>query len=175
MREDGKHDHDHIQGCAQGHGHTHGHDEDHDHPHDHGHCGDHDHAHGQDHHHGHHHGSSHGTFHISHHEGALIGSVHGRLPCGDFDQAQAALVELAHRIQDEICKQGGIVGHIKFIINSPERCCQISLTGAEDHIRYFDRDSCSVEGVVIVFLITEDSLHQILQETVGVQLKESSM
>ncbi len=179
MREECNHDpnHVHVHGhCGdQAHAHAHGHGCNHDHAHAHGHCDNHAHAHPHDHGHGHDHGSPQEIFHISHHEGALIGSVHGRLPCGDFEQAQATLVELAHRIQDEICRQGGIVGHIKFIINSPEHCCQISLTGAGEHIRYFDMDSCRVEGVVIVFLVTEDSLHRILQETAAVQLKKCSM
>ncbi len=185
MREECNHDPNHVHAyghCGDpAHAHAHGHGCNHDHAHAHGHCDDpahahpHDHDHSHSHGHGHDHGSPQEIFHISHHEGALIGSVHGRLPCGDFEQAQATLVELAHRIQDEICRQGGIVGHIKFIINSQEHCCQISLTGAEEHIRYFDMDSCSVEGVVIVFLVTEESLHRILQETVAVQLKKCSM
>ena len=147
------------------------HDCEHSHEHNHSHAHDHGHEHGHDHSH-HHHGSEHGIFHISHHEEALIGSVHGRLYCKDFDKAREILLEKAHQIQDEIGQSGGIVGHINFIINSPEHCCQISLTGAGENTRYFDMDSCSVEGAVIVFLVAEDALKHILQENLGTVLTE---
>ena len=156
-------EHRHPHGdCAHGH-HDHAHDHAHEHDHDHGHDHDHDHA--------HHHDHEAGGVHISRHEGALIGSVQGHLPCGDFQRAQEALTEQMHAIGRRICGEGGIIGHIKFIVSAPEHCCQISLTDTTENARYFDADSCRVEGVAIVFNIGEETLRTILQETLGAALE----
>ena len=64
----------------------------------------------------------------------------------------AQMREIGRRIR----AQGGIIGHIKFILGSPEKCCQISLTDTSETVRYFDSDSCRIEGVAIVFLISEE-------------------
>ena len=130
-------------GCSQGH--------------DHGHHHDHGHSHERSH--------SHGGIHIAHHEDALIGSVQGNMPGTDFLKAQEALTEQIHQLGQQIRGQGGIIGHIKIILSSPEHCCQISLTDTTDSTRYFDMDFCRVEGVAIVFGIEDETLEVILRET----------
>ena len=76
-----------------------------------------------------------------------------------------------HSIGQRIGEAGGIIGHIKFILSAPEHCCQISLTDTAENARYFDTDFCRVEGVAIVFNVSDDMLHTILQETLGAVLK----
>lgn len=130
------------------------------HDHDHGHCSDHDHNH-------HHHSQKSDGIHISHHEEALVGSLRGELPNADFQQAQAVLTEQIRCIGQKVSDAGGIIGHVKFILRSPEHCCQVSLTDVAENVRYFDTDTCKVEGVAIVFHLEDAVLHQILQETLG--------
>lgn len=132
----------------------------------------HSHSHGPIHAHDHCHESAHGMFHLTHHEGSLIGSIQGRLFCKDFEKAQELLEEQIRILGQRIGQQGGIIGHIKLVINAPEHCCQISLTDLEENVRFFDMDSCCVEGAAIVFLLEEDVLHQLLCETLGTILQE---
>ncbi len=147
------------QESSCGHGHEHSHD--HEHPHSHGHSHDHEHSHGQE----------AGGIHIIHHEEALIGSVQGQLPGADFPKAQEVLTEQIRRLGQQIGCQGGMIGHIKFILSSPEHCCQISLTDVTESTRYFDMNFCRVEGVAIVFGIEKETLRTLLQDTLGAILK----
>ena len=115
--------------------------------------------------HPHEHSHSHeerGIIHISCHEEAIIGSVRGRLAAPDLQTAQALLSQRMRQIGQQICEQGGIIGHIKFLVSSPEHCCQISLTDTAESCRYFDADSCQAEGVAIVFQLEEERLRNIL-------------
>ena len=41
------------------------------------------------------------------------------------------------------------------------------MTDVAENVRYFDTDTCKVEGVAIVFHLEDSVLHQILQETLG--------
>ena len=147
------------QGCGQEHFHHHNHSQVHEHADDHG--------------HGHCHDDECAMFHVTHHEESLIGSVHGRLCSGNFEKAQELLKEQIRILGQRISQQGGIIGHIKFIVSSPEHCCQISLTDTDETTRFFDLDSCRVEGVAIVFLVEEHILEQLLHETLGTILQEN--
>ena len=126
----------------------------------HGHCGE-----EQFHHH--HHEREPRGIHISRHEEAVIGSLRGSLSVSDFQEARQMVSAQMREIGRRIRAQGGIIGHIKFILGSPEKCCQISLTDTSETVRYFDSDSCRIEGVAIVFLISEEELGRILRETLG--------
>ena len=134
-------------------------------------CGHDHHGHGHGHHHDH--ACQSGKIKIGRHEEALIGSMQGSLPCRDFQQAQTILAGEMRKIGEKICTQGGIIGHIKFILSGPSHCCQLSLTDTTESVRYFDNDCCGVEGVVIVFNVTEAVLHKILEETLGAVLEET--
>lgn len=127
----------------------------------HGHCTE-EHSH-----HHHHHSQETGGIHISRHEEAVIGSLRGSLPVSDFQEARQMVSAQMREIGRRVSEQGGIIGHIKFILGSPEKCCQISLTDTSENVRYFDSDSCRIEGVAIVFLISEEELGRILRETLG--------
>ncbi len=121
----------------------------------------------EEHHHHHHHHPEEPGIHVRCHEEALIGSLKGRIETSDFQEAQDALSramgELGRRIRD----RGGIIGHIKFLLSRPEECCQISLTDTEESCRYFSPDSCRVEGVAIVFLVSAEELKEFMEETLG--------
>ena len=118
-------------------------------------------------HHAHSHDHSKEGIQITRHEEALIGSLRGRLPAADLQTAQRLAAEQMRIIGQRVTEQGGIIGHLKFIVSSPGKCCQLSLTDTAETIRYFDSGSCRIEGVAIVFLIAEEELQKILQETLG--------
>ena len=124
----------------------------------------HEHHHDHEHEHEHHH---HSPVRISHHEGALIGALEGTMPVADYDAAEALLAAQLREAGRRINEAGGIIGHIKFILTAAGRCGQISVTDTEESIRHFDGAGCRIEGVAIVLALEEETLEEILEETVG--------
>ena len=183
--------HDHEHECDCGHDHEHEHDHEHHHDHDHDHecgCGhDHDHDHecgcGHDHDHDHHHDEechdpnctdpSHHHHHhdelveISHHESSTIGAMRFTMATADYDEAEKLLAAQMREAGRRITEAGGIIGHIKFVLTAAGKCGQISVTDVEENIRRFDGGTSQVEGVAIVFLVEDDQLIHILEETIG--------
>ena len=147
-----------------------------EHHHEHEHCHDHEHEHEHhhDHEHEHEHHHEHGPIEISHHDGALIGAVRGLIPGADFDAAERRLSEQMEAAAARITDAGGIIGHIKFLLCAEGRCAQLSVTDADakPQVRHFDGAGCRLEGVAIVFAVEEETLHEILEETVASLLAE---
>ena len=122
----------------------------------------------QDHDHSHHdHDHHHETVHISHHEGAVIGAIQGRIPIADYDEAEKLLASKMREAGRLVTQAGGMIGHIKFIVSEAGRCGQISVTDIDEHIRHFEGGNCHAEGVAIVFGVDDEMLTKILENTVG--------
>ncbi len=105
---------------------------------------------------------------VSFHEGALIGTLTGRIAADSVDAAKellsAAMTDLAARINGA----GGIVGHIKAIVSEEGRGYQISVTDEEAAVRSLSPSAYRADCTAIVFAVEEDVLREQMQETVGV-------
>ena len=150
-----EHEHEHEEECCceehehEHHHHHHEHDEDCD-------CGCHDHDHEH-----HHDGIS-----ITFHDMSMIGSMAGTLNA-TYEEGEKILGAQLREIGRRVTEAGGIIGHIKFVLTSQGKSCQISVTDVDESVRYFSADNCHVEGVAIVFCLEEDTLREILHETLG--------
>ena len=152
------HHHEHDEDCDCG---CHDHDHEHHHDHEHGEdcdCGCHDHEHEHEHHHD---GIS-----ITFHDMSMIGSMAGTLNA-TYEEGEKILGAQLREIGRRVTEAGGIIGHIKFVLTSQGKSCQISVTDVDESVRYFSADNCHVEGVAIVFCLEEDTLREILHETLG--------
>ena len=171
------HDHEHECDCGHDHEHEHDHEHHHDHDHDHecgcGHDHDHDHHHDEEchdpnctdpSHHHHHHDE---LVEISHHASSTIGAMRFTMATADYDEAEKLLAAQMREAGRRITEAGGIIGHIKFVLTAAGKCGQISVTDVEENIRRFDGGTSQVEGVAIVFLVEDDQLIHILEETIG--------
>ena len=178
-----EHHHDHDHEHHDHHDHDH-HDHDHDH-HDHEHHHDHDHececgcGHDHEHHHdeechdpnctdpSHHHHHHDELVEISHHESSVIGAMRFTMATADYDEAEKLLAAQMREAGRRVTEAGGIIGHIKFVLTAAGKCGQISVTDVEENIRRFDGGTSQVEGVAIVFMVEDDVLTHILEETIG--------
>ena len=91
----------------------------------------------------------------------------GVMPVSDYDEAEAMLAEQMREAGRRITEAGGIIGHIKFMLSTADKCGQISVTDVNETIRRFSGSSSTVEGVAIVFAIDDDTLTDILEHTIG--------
>ena len=144
----------------------------HEHEHHHEHHHEHEHHHDHDHEHEHHH---HEMVEITEHEGALIGSVKGRMAGNDYDIAKEKLTVAAKEAARRITETGGIIGHIKFILAVQGQACRISITEEEPSFKEFEGPDTDIEGAAIVFNVEEETLEEILEETVGALLIRQEM
>ena len=85
----------------------------------------------------------------------------------DYDKAEKLLAAQMREAGRRVTELGGIIGHIKFVLTTPGKCGQISVTDVEETIRHFDGTASQVEGVAIVFAVEDDELVKILTETIG--------
>jgi hypothetical protein len=91
----------------------------------------------------------------------------GVIPEKDYDKAEKLLAGKMKEAGARITEAGGIIGHIKFIITESGRCGQISVTDVDEYIKHFESETCSIEGVAIVFAVEDELLKTILTETIG--------
>ena len=85
----------------------------------------------------------------------------------DYDEAEKLLAAQMREAGRRVTEAGGIIGHIKFVLTAAGKCGQISVTDVEENIRRFDGGTSQVEGVAIVFMVEDDELTHILEETIG--------
>ena len=117
-------------------------------------------------HHDHHQEHISGPIHITHHDGALIGALRTDLSIEDYSEAEKKLTQQMRALARRIDEAGGIIGHIKINLFSQEHASRISITDFEEDISHF-HGGCRMEGVVIVFHLTDETLYDLIMETVG--------
>lgn len=104
---------------------------------------------------------------ITSHEGALIGTLTGRIAADSVLSAKerlcAAMAELAALIN----RDGGVVGHIKAIVCEEGRGYQISVTDGDAEVRSLPPSAYRADCAAIVFAIEENALRSHMQKTVG--------
>ena len=97
----------------------------------------------------------------------VSGALKGAIAEADYDKAEKRLAAQMREAGRRVTELGGIIGHIKFVLTTPGKCGQISVTDVEETIRHFDGTASQVEGVAIVFAVEDDELVKILTETIG--------
>lgn len=122
-------------------------------------CGCHDDHHHQQEHHQH----SHHPITVKTHDTSLVGSYKFDIEA-PFEEAETTLDNLLKQVSQEVTALGGIIGHIKALLNAQGNSCMISITEDESDKHRTVCSSCQVEGVAIVFCITPDQLESILNK-----------
>lgn len=143
MNNDHSKHHDHDENCGCG-----CHDDHHHHPEP-------SHQPEQQHH-------SHHLITVKTHDTSLVGSYKFDIET-PFEEAETTLDNLLKHVSQEVTALGGIIGHIKALLNAQGNSCMISITEDESDKHRTVGSSCQVEGVAIVFCITPNQLESILK------------
>lgn len=98
------------------------------------------------------------------HDTSLVGSYKFDINTS-FKEAETILSDLLKQVSQEVTALGGIIGHIKAILNSEGDSCMISITEDESDKHLIKGSRCHIEGVAIVFCINPDQLENILNKT----------
>lgn len=100
------------------------------------------------------------------HDTSLVGSYKFDM-AGPFDEAEIILDRLLKQVSREVTALGGIIGHIKAMLDSEGHRCMISITEDESNKHRTVGSRCHVEGVAIVFCILPEQLENILNTVFG--------
>lgn len=128
-------------------------------------CGCHDehHHHPGHHHHQEHHQHSRNPITVKTHDTSLVGTYKFNIN-NSFEEAETIIDYLLKQVSQEVTAIGGIIGHIKAILNAQGSSCMISITADESDKHRTVSSNCQVEGVAIVFCISPDQLESILNK-----------
>ena len=100
---------------------------------------------------------------VRHHEGSTVFSYEGEsaLP---WEQLQDTVRDLIDRVQQEVDRQDGIVGHVKAFIEDDGAGCAFTATGYEIHTKPAKTRVSKVSFAAIVFISEEDPVLEIMEE-----------
>jgi hypothetical protein len=110
-----------------------------------------------------HHHHSHHPITVKTHDTSLVGSYKFDIE-RPFEEAETTLDNLLKQVSQEVTALGGIIGHIKALLNAQGNSCMFSITEDESDKHRTIGSSCHVEGVAIVFGILPDQLESILNK-----------
>lgn len=97
------------------------------------------------------------------HESSVIGSFHFEVD-RSYDEAQQYSENALKTIAVAVENEGGIIGHIKAVVQAQGESCMISLTDEDVNIKQMHIEQCSIEGAAIVFHIDPDKLQTIVED-----------
>ena len=97
------------------------------------------------------------------HDTSLVGSYSFDME-GPFEEAEATLDDLLKQVSQEVTALGGIIGHIKALLDCQGHRCMLSITEDQSNKHRIGGYKCHVEGVAIVFCILPDQLEVILNK-----------
>ncbi len=128
----------------------------------------HDHEH--DHHHHEHSHDEHcdceqcsGPISIHTHDSSIIGSFRFEIN-QPYDKAQQFAESTLKSIAASVEGDGGIIGHIKAVVQAEGESCMISLTDEDVNVKQMNVEQSTIEGAAIVFNIDPDKLKSIIED-----------
>jgi hypothetical protein len=107
---------------------------------------------------------------VTHHEGAIVGTLEQTVS-GNSGEWKVLVREAISGLARWTEEQGGLVGHIKASLQTPEGTLIFSCTGDEVHIRESPDPGTTLAFTAIVFFVNEEQLKKRL-EAFGDLLRE---
>ena len=103
---------------------------------------------------------------VKHHEGSTIFTYEGEseLP---YEMLQETLTNLIDRVQKEIDRQDGFVGHIKAFAEDEGASAVFSATGYEIHVKQGKKRVTKIGVAAIVFITEEEPILEIIEEAIA--------
>ena len=103
---------------------------------------------------------------VKHHEGSTVFSFEGEsnLP---WEVLQETIKDLIDRIQQEIDRQDGIVGHIKAFAEDEGGSAAFTATGYEIHTKLAKPRCTKINFAAIVFVSEEDAILKMMEDTLS--------
>ena len=103
---------------------------------------------------------------VKHHEGSTVFSFESESD-KPFEQLQDMITGLIHRLQQEIERQDGIVGHIKAFAQDEGASCAFSATGGDIHTKPGKLRCTKINFAAIVFVDEEDPIAELMEEALS--------
>ncbi|MBU4440450.1 MAG: hypothetical protein KJ779_12855 [Firmicutes bacterium] len=103
------------------------------------------------------------------HDTSLVGSYKFDIDTS-FEESETILDGLLKQVSQQVTALGGIIGHIKALLNAQGNSCMFSITEDESDKHRTAGSSCHVEGVAIVFGILPEQLERILNKAFNLYL-----
>lgn len=103
---------------------------------------------------------------VKHHEGSTVFSFEGESD-KPYELLAETITDLIGRIQAEIDRQDGIVGHIKAFAEDEGASCAFSATGGDIHTKFGKARLTKVHFAAIVFVEEEDAILEMMEEVLS--------
>ena len=103
---------------------------------------------------------------VKHHEGSTVFSFEGESD-KPYELLQETITDLIDRLQQEIDRQDGIVGHIKAFAEDEGGSCAFSATGGDIHTKLGKQRLTKVHFAAIVFVDEEDTILEMMEEVLS--------
>lgn len=103
---------------------------------------------------------------VKHHEGSTIFTYEGdsNRSLEDLQKPISGLIDL---VQQEVEKQGGVVGHVKAFLEDEGASASLSATGGKVHIRQAKARNTRIHFAAIVFPMDEDIIREKLEQALS--------
>lgn len=103
---------------------------------------------------------------VKHHEGSTVFSFEGEstLP---WEQLQILITDLIDRVQKEVDRQEGIVGHVKAFAEDDGGSAAFTATGYDIHTKLGKPRVTKINFAAIVFISEEDPIVEMMEDTLS--------
>ena len=103
---------------------------------------------------------------VKHHEGSTVFSFEGEssLP---WEQLQDTIKDLIDRIQQEVDRQDGVVGHVKAFIEDDGAGRAFTATGYEIHTKPAKERTSKINFAAIVFISEENPIVEMMEDVLS--------
>lgn len=103
---------------------------------------------------------------VKHHEGSTVFSFEGE-SSRPWEELEPKIKDLIERIQQEIERINGIVGHIKAFAQDEGASAAFSATGGEIHTKFGKPRVTKINFAAIVFVEEEDTILEMMEEVLS--------